>query len=317
MTTPHRSLCLIHANCQGDPLAKLLAASPQFAARYEIRRYTNYLRERVAPAELSGCELFLYQHLGEKWDDHASDRLLSMVNPAARVLRLPNMLFTGYWPFWTNRSPMDFGDAFLDRLVSMDLGMTEILHVYLHGDIAAKYDLDAMLRASLDVERDKERGAGVAADAEGDRGKVGGHGVDRGHEGQGNDAAGHVLPGGIPAVVAPTVELVESLWKEERLFATINHPNRRLVLHVAEGVLAALGMDPLPPAVRDGFTDPYPEFELPIHPQVAAHHGLAFGGPDATYNIYGRRMTFEDYVRRYADCRLRGIDNFIGYLQLV
>ncbi len=160
MTAPHRSLCLIHANCQGDPLAALLAASPQFAERYEIRRYTNYLRERIAPAELSGCGLFLYQHLGEKWDDHASDRLLAMVNPAARVLRLPNMLFTGYWPFWTNKSPMDFGDAFLDRLVSMGLSMAEILHVYLHGDIAAKYDLDAMLRHSLAVERDKERGAG-------------------------------------------------------------------------------------------------------------------------------------------------------------
>lgn len=311
MTTPHRSLCLIHANCQGDPLAKLLAASPQFAARYEIRRYTNYLRERVAPAELSGCGLFLYQHLGEKWDDHASDRLLSMVNPAARVLRLPNMLFTGYWPFWTNKSPMDFGDAFLDRLVSMGLGMAEILHVYLHGDIAAKYDLDAMLRASLDVERDKERGAGVES------GMVGGDGGDGGDGGSRAGRDGSAVPDGIPAVVAPTVELVEALWKQERLFATINHPNRRLVLHVAEGVLAALGMDPLPPAVREGFTDPYPEFELPIHPQVAAHHGLAFGGPDATYNIYGRRMTFEEYVRRYADCRLRGIDNFIGYLQLV
>jgi hypothetical protein len=288
MTAPHRSLCLLHANCQGDPLAALLAASPQFAERYEIRRYTNYLRERIAPAELSGCGLFLYQHLGEKWDDHASDRLLAMVNSAARVLRLPNMLFTGYWPFWTNKSPMDFGDAFLDRLVSMGLSMAEILHVYLHGDIAAKYDLDAMLRHSLAVERDKERGAGDAA-----------------------------APDAIPAVVAPTVDLVEALWKQERLFATINHPNRRLVLHVAQGVLAALGMDPLPTAVRDGFTDPYPEFELPIHPQVAAHHGLAFGGPDATFNIYGRRMTFEDYARRYADCRLRGIDNFIGYLQLV
>lgn len=294
MTTARRSLCLIHANCQGDPLAALLAAAPQFAERHEIRRYTNYLRERIAPAELSGCGLFLYQHLGEKWDDHASDKLLAMVNPAARVLRLPNMLFTGYWPFWTNKSPMDFGDAFLDRLVSMRLSMAEILHVCLHGDIAAKYDLDAMLRASLDVERDKERGAGGGA-------KTG----------------GVALPDAIPAVVAPTVDLVEALWKEERLFATINHPNRRLVLHVAEGVLAALGMDPLPPAVRDGFADPYPEFELPIHPQVAAHHGLAFGGPDAAYNIYGRRMTFEDYARRYVDCRMRGIDNFIGYLQLV
>lgn len=295
MTASRRSLCLIHANCQGDPLAGLLAAAPQFAERYEIRRYTNYQREHVPPAALSGCALFLYQHMGEKWDDHASARLLAMVNPAARVLRLPNMLFTGYWPFWSNRSAMDFGDSFLDRLVALGLGMAEILHVYLHGNLTAKYDLDAMLRASLAVERDKEQGTRNPA----------------------APACGHAGRDAIPPVVAPTVDLVEALWKEERLFATINHPNRRLVLHVAEGVLAALGMDPLPPAVRAGCADPYPEFELPMHPRVAAHHGLSFGGPDATWNVYGRRMTFEDYTRRYVDCRLRGIDNFIGYLQLV
>ena len=110
-----QELCLIHANCQGDPLAWLLAATPEFAVRYEVRRYTNFERELIPPEELARCTLFIYQHLGEHWDEHASDRLLARVAPGALRCCIPNMLFKGYWPFWTNRSSMDFGDTFLDH----------------------------------------------------------------------------------------------------------------------------------------------------------------------------------------------------------
>lgn len=281
VTLPHsspdsRPLCLIHANCQGDPLAALLSAHPDFAAAYDVRRYTNYEREPVTDADMARCGLLLYQHLGEKWDDHASDRLLARVPPDSLTLCVPNMLFKGYWPFWTNRSSMDFGDSFLDRLVDMGLTEAEALHVCLKGDLAAKFDLTAMFAESLEVERAKE----------------------------------------VNAVVG-TVDLVAGLWRVERLFATINHPGCRLLLHVADGVLAALGMPPVPQQVRSVFTMPYDEFELPIHPQVAAHHGLAFGGPETRYNIYGRAMTYAEYAHRYIACRRSGVGNFIGYLQLV
>ncbi|HBW16431.1 MAG TPA: hypothetical protein DEF41_09965 [Desulfovibrio sp.] len=271
-----RPLCIIHANCQGDPLAGLLAAHPVFGGAFEVRRYTNYEREPIAEEDMGRCRLFIYQHLGEKWDDHASDRLLARVPGEAVRLCIPNMLFKGYWPFWTNRSTMDFGDSFLDHLVDMGLSEAEALHVCLKGDLAAKYDLAALLEASLDVERGKE----------------------------GN-------------TVVQTVPLVLEHWRTERMFATINHPGCRLLLHVADGVLAALGMTPVPAEVRAAFTMPYDDFELPIHPQVAAFHGLPFGDAGTRYNIYGRPMTYEDYARRYIACRHGGVGNFIGYLQLV
>lgn len=271
-----RELCIIHANCQGDPLADLLAGQPDFAARYEVRRYTNYLKERIPPHELTRCALFIYQHLGERWDDLSSQALLRLVPSACRVLQVPNMLFKGYWPFWTNQSSMDFGDSFLDRLAGMGLDRAEMLHVYLHGDLTRKYDLVGMLEKSLAIEEDKERNA-----------------------------------------VVHTVPLVRSLWQHEKLFATINHPQRRLLLHVADGVLAALGMEGVPADVADAFAVPYTEFELPIHPQVAALHGLPFADAQTRYHVYGKTLTFEDYVRCYIDCRLRGIDSFIGYLHLV
>ncbi|MFV0423914.1 WcbI family polysaccharide biosynthesis putative acetyltransferase [Oleidesulfovibrio sp.] len=271
-----KELCLIHANCQGDPLATLLMASPAFARRFEIRKYTNYQREPIAPHELSSCTVFLYQHLGEKWAEHASGHLLGMVNPSAQVLRLPNMFFKGYWPLWTNQSPSEFGDIFLDHLIDMGLEKKEILYVYLNTDLTKKYDLGASLADSLAVERDKEA-----------------------------------------ETVVQTVDMVEALWRDEMLFNTINHPGRKLLLHMADGVLGALGFPPLSPAARNAFADPYPEFILPIHPQVAAYHGLPFGVEDWLFPVFGKQKTFAQYAEHYVDCRLLGIESLSAYLHLV
>ncbi|ABB39756.1 hypothetical protein Dde_2962 [Oleidesulfovibrio alaskensis G20] len=271
-----KELCIIHANCQGDPLARLLLSCDAFARRFEVRKYTNFQREQIPDRELESCRLFLFQHLGEKWAEQASAHLLHRLGPAAEVLRLPNMLFKGYWPLWTSRSPSEFGDVYLDHLIDMGLEKKEILYVYLHTDLTAKYDLDAMLRESLAVERAKEE-----------------------------------------ETVVRTVDLVESLWRGELLFNTINHPGRRLLLHVAGGVLRALGFSQLSADVCAGFADPYPEFILPVHPQVAAFHGLAFGGEDWQYPVFGRQKTFARYAEHYVDCRLLGLESLSAYLHLV
>lgn len=271
-----KELCIIHANCQGDPLRALLMLHPQFGSRYEVVKYTNYLRETIPPVQLESCSLFLYQPLGEQWDDLASRALLERVNPRATCLPIPNMLFKGYWPFWTNRSSMDFGDSFLDHLVDMGLEMREVLHVCLRTDVTAKFDLAAMFAESVAHERRKEAGCPVQ-----------------------------------------TVDLVLEHFCSERLFNTINHPNRRLVLHVAQGILAALGFAPLPAVLAGAFADPYPEFELPIHPQVAAFHGLGFGGAGAQFNVFGTMRTYEEYAALYVHCRMHGIHDFAGFLHLV
>jgi hypothetical protein len=154
-----RELCLIHANCQGDELLSLLGAHPSFARRFVVRKYTNYLKEAVPQEDFDRCRLFLYQHLGEKWNDSSSGALLARLNPSALRMRIPNLFFKGYWPLWTNRSVMNYGDALLDHLVSSGCSEQEALHVYLRGNLAAKYDLDSLLRETLEHERRKEQGA--------------------------------------------------------------------------------------------------------------------------------------------------------------
>jgi hypothetical protein len=157
-----RELCLIHANCQGDSLHSLLAATPAFARRFEIRKYTNYRKEAIPQRDFDRCRVFLYQHLGEKWDDLASDALLARLHPVACRMQIPNLLFTGYWPLWTSKSTMNYGDMLLDLLVSRGYSESEVLHVYLRGRLTEKYNLNAVLERSLFRERQKEKGAVIA-----------------------------------------------------------------------------------------------------------------------------------------------------------
>lgn len=127
------SICILHANCQGGPLTRLLRLSPAFSRRWDILHITNYDRSPVPSDALEHCSLFLYQHLGPQWGDLASENLLSRLPRNAVSLCLPNLFFMGYWPFWTSDSSMNFGDICLDYLTDKGLSPAEILHVCLHG----------------------------------------------------------------------------------------------------------------------------------------------------------------------------------------
>lgn len=271
-------LCLLHANCQGGPLARLLALSPDFAGRWTIRHVLNYTREPVPEDALTGCSLFLYQKLGAHWGELASARLLDRLAPGVPALCLPNLFFKGYWPLWTNASTMHFGDVYLDYLTDKGLGPAEVVHLYLRGHVDGLYDLDGLVAESQRVQREREQGC-----------------------------------------VIGLADYVDTHWKETQLFSSVNHPAPDLVRMVADAVLAALG---LPPLAADALARGGPglacdtQFELPIHPAVGRHFGLAFAGPERLYPAYGKRLSFRQYALCYVDCRRRGLD-FLEYLAAV
>lgn len=272
-----REDCILHANCQGEPLSLLLGASPEFAARWRIRQYTNYTRDAIPDSALRDATLFLYQYLGPEWGDIASESLLRKIGPHTVSVCIPNMVFTGYWPFWTSKSPMDFGDSLLDRLYLSGAGKPEILRIYLSGDMEKLADPTGTVAATFAREREKEKRCDVK-----------------------------------------TVPFVEENWRGTRLFQTVNHPDAPLLVYAAQGILRRLGLVPLSEPVCRAFSYGYEGFELPIHPGVAAALGLPFAGEDTPYPVFGRAMTFTQYISRYIDCRLNRMeDNFLGYLQLV
>jgi hypothetical protein len=105
-------------------------------------------------------------------------------------------------------------------------------------------------------------------------------------------------------------------YSREHLFKTVNHPGRKLCIELADSVLDMLGLPHLDPEQKSAFREPFPEFEQPIHPQVVDYLGLSFVQPDTRYFVYGDYKTFEEYTNCYVDCRLLGIDDFIGFLRL-
>lgn len=266
-----RELCILHANCQGEPLAAALSASPDFARAFSPRVFLNYARQDIPRQALDACRLFLYQHLGPEWGPLSSDALLARLPKNCRSLCIPNMFFRGPWPLWSGAPGFDFRDVYLDHLLDMGLPARDILHLCLRTSLAAKYDLAARLEETIALERQRQARTPVRY-----------------------------------------LDFVLEAFRQRPLFLTVNHPGAELIGRAAAGILAALGLAPM--AGDFALPPEYLAFELPVHPQAAAFYGLAYGGEDATFNVYGRRLTFAQYAAAYVDCRLRGRADFIGYL---
>ncbi len=271
----NQELCLIQANCQADALINLLQSRSDFTCRYRLRAYTNFLKEPVPEKELAECSIFIYQHLGAKWGELASAVLLKNLNPKAKQIKIPNMLFKGYWPFWTNHSPSEFGDFFLDKLIAMGLNKGEILHVYLSMKLAEKFDLQKMFQESIEIERTKEVGC-----------------------------------------IVNTVDFVLEHYRRDWLFCTINHPRRILLALVAKAIFQELELT-WNEAEMLALPSPYPEFDLPIHPQVAKFHNLRFISENTVYNVFGKKKSFQEYVSNYIDSQLMNLRPLSAYLHLV
>jgi hypothetical protein len=268
-----RELCIIHANCQGEPLLERLNCCPAFRERYECRLYTNYVREPIPDADLARCSLFLYQHLGPDWGELASESLMGRLPVHARALCVPNMFFKGYWPTWSGRAGFDYRCELLDGYIDAGLSTDEIILLYLRADLAAKLDLEALLRATLTREREREAHTPIKY-----------------------------------------MTLIEERFSREPLFNTVNHPGAMLMDHAARGVLRELGLSGPDEDGLAALGDPFPDFEQPIHPSVAAFFGWDFAGPGRQYEVYGRKMSFAAWTANYVHARQHGITDFIGFL---
>jgi len=153
----NKELCIVHANCQGEPLIERLKTCPEFHEKYECFLFTNYTRERIPPRALEHCSLFLYQHLGEKWDDLASDVLIAKIPASAHRLCIPNMFFKGYWPTWSGSPGFDYRCMYLDELIATDLPPEQVIMLYLHTNVAQKYDLLSLVADTIETEREREK----------------------------------------------------------------------------------------------------------------------------------------------------------------
>ncbi len=152
-----KNICLIHSNCQGDPLKRLLDSHEEFSSEFETYLFSNFKRENIAHELLGNTSLFLYQELGQKWEDLSSQELLKSLNKKAMHYQIPNMMFKAYWPLWKSTGILDFSDIFLEYLFEQKLNLEQAMHIYLRGDLNKKYDIAKIAQDSLKIEEDKQK----------------------------------------------------------------------------------------------------------------------------------------------------------------
>ena len=269
-----KTLCILHANCQGDALRPLLENTPAFARLFRIRRLCNYTREEVAERDLAACGLFLHQRLAPRWGELSTERLLPRLSPSCRAIILPNLFFKGYWPFWTNAfQGIDFADSLLEDLLGRGLAPEDALRLYLRGDPALLGAVAAVAEASLAREEAKEADSPFRCAA-----------------------------------------LLRERWRGEQLFITVNHPGRVLLFHVADQLLRLLGLGPLPESVRRAYVHPQEDFWLPLHPALGPLLGLPFATRERRYPVFGTSLTHQEYTAAYLSCRANRVGDLVSFL---
>ena len=273
-----QQLCLLHANCQGEALAALLAFQPDFAARYRVELIANYTRQAVPEAAFSHCAVLLHQHLSPEWGPLASDTLKTRLPREFAVLCIPNMFLLGPWPRWSSAPGFDYSDKLLDLLLGRGLSGPETLHLYLRTRLALSCGLDEAMQASLEREHAKQAHTPIPY-------------LDFVLENW------HTRPL-FRIVNHPGPELMRRTT--DHVLAFLELP--ALIDAQAEAAMAA--------------NDPLAGFELPVHPLVAAESGIAWAGENTLYDCYGHLRTCADYASQYVQCKRAGIDDFIGFLRL-
>jgi hypothetical protein len=156
-----KSLCLLFANCQGESLRPLLERTPAFARRFYVHHHVNYLERPIPDRLLDTCSVFLYQRLGDAWGELAASRLLPRLPRGCQAVEIPNLYFKGYWPFLTKREGMQFADGLLEDLLEKGFTDEQAMFLYLRADPCLVGDVEGVAAASIDWEREKERGADI------------------------------------------------------------------------------------------------------------------------------------------------------------
>lgn len=262
-----KEICLIHANCQGDGLKQLLEASPDFAAKFEVRHLRNYEKKQLDQGLLDSSAIFLHQYLTEKWGEISTTQVLERLPSSAQALCIPNCFFKGYWPFWIDRRDIiEFADSFLEELLSRKLSAPALLRLYMKAEPALTGDIEQIALDSLAFEKEKEKNSPVKY-----------------------------------------VHLMEERWREEQIFLTINHPAPALLVHIAQEVLKLLGLGPVPDSFCRSFVSPHNEFWLPLHPVLKERLGLPFATAQRRYPCFGSNLLHSEYILMYLACRENGI----------
>lgn len=265
-----KEICIISANCQGAYLKRLLAASPEFAERFDVHYFVNYNQEIVPDDLLGRCKLLIYQPLGEQWGELSAGHLMDRLPQGAMRLAVNYITSPLYWPFMaqdTRNTPdtdhpfgqFPYGDSLIQSLLAEGMSPEEVFRNYLDPDfIRSRFDPAKIVEEYVQQQRDLESRRDQQL-----------------------------------------LDYILANHQETKLFESFNHPAVPLCVRQTDDLLSKLGY----PALKDLPDLSYIRiFQQPVHPAIAEAMGLKFEcRNDTSYRIWGTPLTFDEYTKAYIE----------------
>lgn len=261
----------IVGNCQASAIAELYRDFVGLPNLEDVRYFNDHgLPQEAVRAGVAGADLIIVQ---ERDFNHGLTP--EELPPGVEVRPFP-MVLAGYiWPyanephihnqpeppFSDGPYPSQLSDSYLNRLIAKGVPPQEALEQYLALDVARVASVDRVFELYQDRQRQRDAKTGFD--------------------------------------LAP---LIEADFRTHALFRSPHHPNLPLFGAIASQLFELLNVpaETIRLALASLRTSPFPPDELPIHPAIARHFGLAFADAETRYTYFGEgRFTFAEYVLRY------------------
>lgn len=104
---------------------------------------------------------------------------------------------------------------------------------------------------------------------------------------------------------------ISNNWKNKQLFTTPNHPANELIFIVLNSILEEIQIPSVAIDKTRIFCDN--DFFLPVHPFFIKYYDIKFLHSDSTFPVYGKSLTYKQYLLAYVDARLNN-HTFLDYL---
>jgi hypothetical protein len=278
-----RSLCVLYLSCIGSGIQYLLQNSDEFVRRFRVAPYFSHQMDRITDTvhitdeHFYGCDVFVYHN--PDWitfsEEHldAYEHVIAGVPSTALKIAVPVPQFHALWPFHTN-DPRMISERALNRFgrpPDYPYGDSFVVELMRDGvppeEIITRYlSLDVATRVDLDSLLSWSLSFM-----------------------QRNDSGASFK----------VTDFIVDQFRSRRLFSTVNHASNQLLFYLANQILRSLDCATLPKCLLDRL-QPLVRLEMPIHPSIGRHFGVAWLDEGTRHFVDDLRyLTFREYIRDY------------------
>ncbi|MDF2054912.1 WcbI family polysaccharide biosynthesis putative acetyltransferase [Priestia megaterium] len=267
-----KKICIVYGNCQITPIREYLMSSSSFNSIYTMievppvhlcNRETGL--EKQYMDNLSKCDLFIYQPVGETFSYYLSTNyILSKLPDSCICISFPISYFTGYHPQDVRGKIIPYADKNIIKLLNEGKSKDEIISILSDDNFYSFQQVKTNLDETLQELKRRDVILDITLD-----------------------------------------DFIAKNYRKINLFYTVNHPSYYITRYLAIKILNKLGLPEQEISHITLHDLYFIGFMQPIYPSVIKHLNLSFVEPEDKYfNLGHVPMIFSEYIGRYVDIHI-------------